>query len=693
MNSTHPSHRLPSRAGRAPRSRRIPAGAVFAVSLLLGLAGPGRAAEGAAPELRDLPLEELMNIPVFAASRYEQKSSEAPSAVTVVTAEQIRRLGWRNLGELLRSVRGFYTTYDRSYGYLGVRGFAVPGDVNTKVLILVDGHRTNDELYNQGYVREDFVLDLDLVDRVEIIRGPSSSLYGSDAFFAVINVITRRGRDLRRVEVSGESGSWDSRRGRLTWGNRFGDGAELLVSGSLYHVDGRSLFFPEFDLPAKNDGVASGLDSERSDHLFAKLVYRDWTLEAARVFRSKKVPTASFGTVFPDPANRQDDESYFAEARLDRTYRSFSVFARFALDSYVYDGLGTVESPLLNPEPPYHVLASNQGMHRALSAETKWTRAFGGSHTGTIGAEYRYVLRERQETYAVDPYFSVVDVSHPARVWALFAQDEARIFPRLILNAGLRHDHYSTFGGTTSPRAAFIWTAARSTTLKILYGQAFRAPNAYELYWNDGGMSRKQSPDLKPERIRTHEAVLEQRLSARLNLIATGYFYRVDNLIMVATDPDDGVGAFANLGKARAWGTEVELVGRGHGGMEGRISGSAQRAEDANEKSELPNSPRLLAKASLILPLREQHLFAGLEAQYVGARDPEKPVHLTKASGYALVNATLNGRNLVGGVDLSASVYNLFDRAYADLGGTEHVQELIPQDGRSYRLKLTYAFR
>ncbi|MEK6696510.1 MAG: Plug domain-containing protein [Candidatus Deferrimicrobiota bacterium] len=128
---------------------------ILAVSAHIGAAF---AAPLPAIELESMSLEDLMNIPVYAASRFEQKSSEAPSSVTVVTSREIRKYGWKTLADLLRTVRGFHVSYDRSYNWVGVRGFLPPGDSNTKILTLVDGHRMNDDVYNQGYVGEDFLL-------------------------------------------------------------------------------------------------------------------------------------------------------------------------------------------------------------------------------------------------------------------------------------------------------------------------------------------------------------------------------------------------------------------------------------------------------------------------------------------------------------------------------------------------------
>ncbi len=119
---------------------------------------------------------------VFGASKYEQKVSEAPSSISIVTAEDIKKYGYRTLADILRSVRSFYISYDRSYSYAGARGFGRPGDYNSRILVLIDGHRSNDNVYDGALLGTEGVIDVDLIDRVEIIRGPGSSLYGSNAF-------------------------------------------------------------------------------------------------------------------------------------------------------------------------------------------------------------------------------------------------------------------------------------------------------------------------------------------------------------------------------------------------------------------------------------------------------------------------------------------------------------------------------
>ena len=174
--------------------------------------------------LLDLSLEDLLKIDidsVYGASKHEQKVTEAPASVTIITSEEIQKYGYRTLADILRNVRGFYVTSDRNYSFVGVRGFGRPGDYNSRILLLVDGHQLNENIYDAANLGAEFPIDVDLIDRVEVIRGPNSSLYLASAFLGVINIITKRGRDLRNVSASGELASFDTYKGRLSYGNRF----------------------------------------------------------------------------------------------------------------------------------------------------------------------------------------------------------------------------------------------------------------------------------------------------------------------------------------------------------------------------------------------------------------------------------------------------------------------------------------
>ena len=209
-------------------SRRWVGRTAVAVALALVLARPAsRPADRGSeqpPDLSNLTLEELAGLDidsVYGASMYLQKVSEAPSSVTIISADDIERYGYRTLADALRSVRGFYITNDRNYSYLGVRGFSRPGDYNARILLLIDGHRLNDNIFGSALLGTEFPLDIELIQRIEIIRGPSSSLYGTSAFFGVINVVTKRADSLKGLDVAGAAGTFASKRGRASYAQTF----------------------------------------------------------------------------------------------------------------------------------------------------------------------------------------------------------------------------------------------------------------------------------------------------------------------------------------------------------------------------------------------------------------------------------------------------------------------------------------
>ena len=147
---------------------------------------------------------------VFGASERLQPVTEAPSSISFITADEIARYGYRTLADILRGVRGMYVTDDRNFSFLGTRGFGKPGDQNTRILLLVNGHRVNDNIFGQAEIGQEFGLDPAMFERVEIIRGPASALYGDSAFFAVVNVITRTGKSLDGASIALETEHWEA---------------------------------------------------------------------------------------------------------------------------------------------------------------------------------------------------------------------------------------------------------------------------------------------------------------------------------------------------------------------------------------------------------------------------------------------------------------------------------------------------
>jgi iron complex outermembrane receptor protein len=207
----------------------------------------------AGPDLNALTLEQLMHVQVEGASLHPQTLQDAPASVTVITAEDIRKYGYRTLGEALASVRGFYMTNDRSYETMGVRGFSLPGDYASHLLVMVNGHNMADNVFDYMlYFGNDFPIDMNLIKQIEIIRGPSSALYGSNAIFATINIITKSPAEAGPLTLTADTGSFGEKKVQVMETGSFG-GVKVLFSGSVFNNSGESpIYFPQFDTPQTN---------------------------------------------------------------------------------------------------------------------------------------------------------------------------------------------------------------------------------------------------------------------------------------------------------------------------------------------------------------------------------------------------------------------------------------------------------
>lgn len=638
------------------------------------------------PDLFNSSLDDLLSVPVSGASKFDQPISEAPASVSVVTAETIKLFGYRTLADILRSQRGFYVTDDRNYSYAGVRGFGRSGDFNTRLLVLVDGHRINDNTYDSVYIGEDFIIDLDLVERVEIIRGPASSLYGNNAFFGVVNVITRHGKGLQGLELAGATGRFATNKGRISYGTRLNNDLALSLSGSYLDSAGdRSLYYPSFDDPSTNNGVARNLDGERSGSIFATVSWHDWTLQGAYVDRRKDVPTASYGVDFNTKPNFTDDSRAYANLKYEHAFPGdWWLQTRFYFDHYAYYGKGAYTEA---PDP--RVINRDEAYNNSVGTELQLSKLLGDNHLLIGGVSLQY-NRVAFNNYDSAPYRSYVDFRDNAVHWSAFLQDEYTILPALILNAGLRYDHYEAFQSELNPRLALIYSPTRQSTVKLVYGQAFRAPNNYERYYSSADLGLKGNPNLDPETIRTYELIYEQQFLANYRLTLSGYYTKIRDMIRATPDAvDPTLATFDNISSASVRGAEAELEAKWSNGFSGRLSYSYQQAEDDQMNQRLVNSPLQMAKANLVLPLFSDQLSSGIELQYLGSR---RTLAGNRVGDHLITNLTLFSQKWVKGLECSLSLYNLFDQRFSDPASSDHAMDTIRQDGFGWRFKAVYTF-
>jgi iron complex outermembrane receptor protein len=671
-----------------PRSSPSFTGVGLAALLLGALlsAGAARADDAPTPARPPVGEETLFGeIPrVISASRYEQGVNEAPASITVVSAEEIHRFGYRTLADVLRNTRGFFVSYDRNYESVGTRGFGRPGDYSNKVLVMIDGHTHTTRWLGSSLIGNDFGLDLDLVDRIEIVRGPASALYGSSAVFAVINVITRKAADLQGVGLQLRGGSFGGTGAGLHLGRTLGAKKDLVLGISGFGSSGQDLFYEEFDSPATNFGRAEGVDGEIFGDLFGRLRFGGWTFEGMGNRRRKEIPTASFNTLFDEPG------TYTSDGRASGELRHEGIGASGAETSFrIYYDRSAYYADYVYDAPPITVNRDEGGSEWA-GVEYRISQRAGRRQRLVAGAQYEYNVRVYQHNYDEgDPTTEYLDQSFRYFNYSAYAQDEINLGPRLLLNLGLRHDSYQTFGRSTNPRAAFIFSPSRTTTLKALYGSAFRVPTVYEAYYSDGGISVKPNPSLRPEEIRTTELVWEQGLGRRANLVASVFTYRIDDLIDQVLDPADLLVQYRNVSSVSSRGVEVEVSGKMARGVLLRGAYTNQRTTDDGTGLRLTNSPVHTMLGSAAFPLFGDRAHLALQGRYLSPRFTLKGLETRHE---AVLDLTFTSSELWPWLDLTLGLRNLLDQEYADPAGNEHMQDVIPQDGRTWFVTLRHRF-
>ena len=628
-------------------------------------------------KLINLSLEQLLEVTIVGASKYEQKQSEVAAAASVITRQEIKAFGWRTLGDALASLPGVHTTYDRQYLYIGTRGFGLPGDLNTRMLVTINGNRINDPTFDQGPLGRDFPLDMDLIERIEFIPGPGGAVYGQNAMLGVVNVVTRRAADIDGIELAFSAQMPQSlREGRLSWGKVLDNGVSVVVSAAGAKARGEDRFF---DFGAAGvSGVAAGLDGERDREFFARVAYGPWAFDLVHGDHRKDDPTGAFLTDPLVPGQFQADrittaqlqyQDSFDDGKLDVSARLFMGRQRFTS----IEIFGT----------PFSIPASSDWRGAELRLLSKAI----ARHKLMAGVEVQNNVRYDQ--YVLDlanPSANLVIPGSGYRVGA-YMQDEWRVADSLTATLGLRFDRNNVTGNSISPRAALIWSATPATTVKALYGRAHRSPNAYERDYNDG-VSQVANLRLKGESIDTLELVADHRVGSDLALRSSLYQWKMQNLITLGIDPASGLSQYQSGNLVTARGLALSADKTWAAGARLRGSLSFQNVAQAGG-AELPNAPKILGKVNLSAPLPMRGWRAGYELRYDSKR---LSLDGTRLGAYAVSNLHLSTEALARGLELSLGIHNLFDKHYAQPAANTNWQNALEQDGRSMRAKVNYRF-
>lgn len=659
----------------------------FFLTAILGMAIPLSAVAQTPDSVASLSLDSLLATPISSAAKYAQNVRQVAGSVTIVTAADIRRFGYRTLVDVLQTMAGIYTSNPRSYESLGMRGFSRPTDYNDRILLLIDGHALYESMWGQAMLGDELAINLASVERIELIRGPASALYGTGAMFGIINIIPKRGTDIEGLRLHGEMGSLGRREVGFSAGGGTDGRHSFAVSGMYETTDGyRDLYFPEFDDPATNNGLARNLDWQRRGGLAVSGGLGAFSLQSRLTYRRRADPTASYGMIFDDARAQIVDRSAFVElGYAEDLSPAHRLSARAYYDDLDYEGLYPYPEPdgLWTEAASHHIAGGEATLRWDLSARDRLTS--GVEYRSNLKSEYFGPLLGERTT----------NVSHPFAVWSVYAQNDWQLKPNLALLAGIRHDESGLSGGATTPRLALIYDPRPGTTIKAMYGRAFRAPNITE--------SEYKAPSvlgaLRAETLDMLELIWMQRLGDRFMLTSSAYRYHVVNLIDAVPDTAGSqVGlVYRNSDVANATGLELTLDGRPTRGASTYLSYSTQLAVDAagaDRGQGLTNSPRHLVKAGFATDITSRATGA-FELRYESARTT-----LTGTSTDPFLIGNLNftfdvpflhdraGSN----TELGLRVANVFNTRYAHPGGVEHLQSAIGQDGRTLILRLTMRF-
>jgi iron complex outermembrane receptor protein len=618
---------------------------------------------------------------VYAAAKHLQSVREAPASISVVTDEDIKRYGYRTLTDVVYNVRSFYSYSDRNYEYIGVRGFARLGDYGNRVLQLVDGHSNNDNVYGTFYMGHGFGVDMDLIKKIEFIRGPGSSLYGNNAVFGAVNVITKQGKDIDGLYTKVEGGNYNTYSGTVAYGKQFKDKYDLLLSASFINSKGQDLFYPEFAESSGTSGWARDVDGEQARKFFIKAVLGEVTFLANAVSRQKNAPTAAYETIFNDNRLKTIDEKFFVELKWDHPFDAKkNVQTRFFYDWYRFDGAYPYDIPPVT-------INRDEAVGQLIGGEIVYNQKI-SSHRFLLGGDLIYHMEARQKNYDELPRIVYLDDNQTFTSWSVYGQDEWDIASWLRFTGGLRLDEYSTFGQHLSPRAGLIINPVKSNTIKLLYGQAFRAPNVYELFYATtlGPSIYRANPDLKPEIIDTYEIVIEQEVTPAIKVSASGFHYTARDLINQEVNTDGSL-QFYNVNRVKSDGLELGLEINWPGFLKGDASYTYQDTRDEQTGQWLANSPRHMVKIGARAPLYKNYVFLGGQCRYMGNRLDREG---TEVGDVFIMDMSLSAeyKKLI----LTATAYNLLDAVYADPASSDHLQKSIVQNGRNFWLKIGYTF-
>lgn len=639
------------------------------------------------------------------ATGYRQPIAEAPAVATVITAEDIKAIGATDLDEVLETVPGLHVArdplgYDPIYTFRGIYA-----TFNPQVLVLINGI----PLTNLFHGDRNLVwggMPVEGIERIEVMRGPGSALYGADAFAGVINVITKTRQDIKRNQAGIRYGSFDTKDAWLEYGNSLGgfDLAFVLeyhdTNGQREKIDAdaQSAFDNILGTSASHASGPVNLSRENVD-AYLDVGRGHWRLRGGLQRRRNGGDGAGLAQAL-DPGGRAESDRWrgdltyhnpnFADdwdVKVQASYlnttqeisRDLRLFPPGAVLPIGPDGN-------INPVTPAGLVAFPDGV---IAKPEVWERhaRIGTSafykgfprHVigGGLGFNYSdiYKVREHKNfgpgvidgtTSPIDG--KLTDVSGTPFVFLpeddrkdyyFFMQDVWGFANDWELTSGVRYDRYSDFGDTINPRLALVWSARHNLTAKLLYGQGFRAPSFAETR-NQNNPVDLGNPDLDPETIDSLEVSLDYRPTPTLTGVLSLFRYWWDDIILLVPDPGTTTRTAQNAGKQKGYGLELDLSWTPTRNLRLLGNYAYQKSTDEHSNQDAGNAPQhqLYARAEWEF-LPDWKLSP--QVNWVGARERPPGDNRSDIDDYTTVDLTLRRRNIKHRFEFAFSVRNLFN--------------------------------
>ena len=634
-----------------------------------------------------LALLELMETDIATGTSLEQRYT--PAVTSVVSADDIQRSGARTLFEALEQVPGLHVYPSKNFVMkpgVSIRG--VQTVFNSQVLILIDGVRQNSALNGSPVLH--FMMPTSSIQRIEVIRGPGSALYGADAFSGVINVVTKKYVHIEE-EFGIRYGSFNTQESWLNTRGETGD-VKMGLTLSLMKSDGDKSRVIENDRQTLFDGLfgtnaslaPGAINSEyQTLYVSADASYKNYELN----FTSQN--SQNIGT--HDGAGRSLDPTgkiSRMNMALDLKHSNRTLFNDTLIKSsmaYTYsDGLGDyVTFPPGASLPfgaggtlftfPDGAIIKAGAKESSYQVKTNLIYKGANKHTINVGLGLRYEKLSTTDernfgagvitgtlTDVTGSEFTFLPDESRTNVYALL-QDEYVMSRRLRFTSGIRYDHYNDFGSTVNPRLALVWQKNEDLTFKAMYGRAFRAPSFGELYFRNNPVNLG-NVNVQPETIDTVEVAMDYRapVYTKLNI----FYYQAKDLIDSVPNIDGTVSAQNNTDQ-NGYGLEIELEYQIYAQL--LLSGNYayQKSENADTKQPVADAP----VQQLFVQLQYQiNTDWGFNAQYNYIGERKRSVNDPRPALQAdsLVNLTLQSRNIWKNVDVLVSVRNAFNQDYRE---------------------------